>query len=240
MNFGPHEASLYVHKLNEKVKPSKGVEVVLCPPFISLFSMARDLDKSKFKLGAQNMHALDHGPYTGEVSGAMLRGLVDYVIIGHSERRQHFHERDKEIAAKVAAAVRNHLTPILCVGDSLLDREHGHARKVVVDQLSVDLANLTAEEVAKVVIAYEPLWAIGTGDFAKPGEVEPIVGIIQTTIADLYGPDVAKKVPILYGGSVVADNAKGYLELNGIDGLLVGTASLHAHSFADIVAAAQK
>lgn len=244
MNFGPHEASLYLHKLSAKIPSAKKVEIVLCPPAVDLFPLARDLDKTKFKLGAQNMHALDHGPYTGEISGAMLKGLAHYVIIGHSERRQHFGEKDKDVAAKLAAALRHHLKPILCVGDTLVEREHRTSGRVVVDQVTTALANLTAEEVERVVIAYEPVWAIGSGhhlgEFAKPGEVEPMVELIKNTVEDLYGARSAKNLQILYGGSVAPDNTAGYLGLKHIDGLLVGTSSLHHETFAAIVAAAER
>src|SRR6266568_24631 len=162
MNLGPHEAGVLIKRIEQNLEPHTGVEVVVCPPFIDLVPVAKELDRKKLKLGAQNLHYLDEGPYTGEIGAAMLKGLVDYVIVGHSERRA-MGETDKVIAQKLAAAIRNDITPVLCVGESLQDREHRLTTKVVVDQLTADLGQLTAEDVAKIVIAYEPVWAIGAG-----------------------------------------------------------------------------
>lgn len=237
MNLNPHEASTLAHRLEGKIKPSPRVEVVLCPPALDLYPLKKEAHKN-FKLGAQNLHYVDEGAYTGEISGAMLKGLVDYVIVGHSERRRDAGEDDKVIAKKLGAAFRNGLTPILCVGESLLEREHKHGRKVVIDQLTADLAMLTADEVEKLVVAYEPVWAIGTGNFATPDDVEPMVGAIRETIEELYGENVGPEVRVLYGGSVDSHNAKAYLRLPGVDGLLVGGASLKYEEFAAIVAGA--
>ncbi|MBW3538621.1 triose-phosphate isomerase [Candidatus Parcubacteria bacterium] len=243
MNLNPHQASLLVHRLDQKVTAGRSVEVVLCPPFVDLYPVARDRNPKKFKLGAQNIHHLDEGPFTGEVSPAMLQGLVDFVIVGHSERRRHAHEDDKLIARKVAAAVRHGLVPILCVGDNLFEREHGAARKVVADQVTAGLSLLTAAEIKDTVIAYEPVWAISQGDgrgsYAKPHEVEPMVTHIRQTVEELYGEGAGGEPRVLYGGSVNPDNVTAYLEIAGVDGLLVGGASLNYEQFAAIVAAAQ-
>jgi triosephosphate isomerase len=238
MHLGPAEASLFLHKLSEKIGDHHDVEVVICPPFIDLYPLSRELDKAKFKLGAQNLHDADEGAFTGEISGAMLKDMVTHVIVGHSERRQIFGETDTQIAKKVAAALRNGLSPILCVGETLDDRQHDLSTKVVIDQLEANLANVTAEEIGKIAIAYEPIWAIGTGDFAKPDQISPVVAAIRGTVQDLYGTEAADQVAILYGGSVIPDNAKAYLTMQHVDGLLVGGASLKADDFSQIVVAA--
>jgi triosephosphate isomerase (TIM) len=243
MNFNPAEASLLVNRLDQKVEVDPNVTVVFCPPFIDLYPISKELNHKKFKLGSQNVHYLDHGPYTGEISPAMLKGLVDYAIVGHSERRQHAGEDDKLIAKKVAATVRHRITPILCVGDTLADHENGHAKKVVNDQVTADLSLLTSGEVAKVVIAYEPVWAISTGDghgkHATPDEVAPVVASIRSTVGELFGDEVGQNITILYGGSVNPDDVKAYLKMDGVDGALVGGASLNFEEFASIVKSAQ-
>ncbi len=239
MNLGPKEAVTLVKKLQDRVLPKKSVEVVLCPPFLDLVPVKEILDRQKFKLGAQNCHYLDEGAVTGEVSASMLRGLVSYVIIGHSERRVQFNEDDKLIAKKLAAVARNGLRAILCVGENLHQRQSRLSVKVVVDQLTADLSLLTASDVDDLIIAYEPLWAIGTGEFATPEQIEPVISAIHRTVEELYGEGGASGLQVLYGGSVKEDNAKAYLNQEGIDGLLVGGASLNAEEFIGIVKAAQ-
>lgn len=239
MNMDPHEASLLVHRLEEQITPVKGIDVVICPPFIDLYPISRDIDKVKLTLGSQNIHYLDHGAFTGEISPAMLKGLVKYSLIGHSERRA-MGEDDKLIAKKVAAALRNGIIPILCVGENLTQREHGLSVKVVIDQLTANLHQLTAIDVAELVIAYEPVWAIGTGTFATPEQVMPIITAIMNTVEDLYGETSGQGIRVIYGGSVNPDNAGAYLGLDGIQGLLVGGASLNYEEFARIVKVAQK
>lgn len=239
MNLNPTEGSLLVHRLGEKIKPHDDVEVLLCPPFIDLVPLAKDLDRKKFKLGAQNMYYQDEGAFTGEISPLMLKNLVDYVILGHSERRLHFGEDDKLIAKKMAAAIRHDIRPILCIGETLLEREHDLSTKTVIDQLEANLSLLTAADITQLTIAYEPIWAIGTGRYAKPDEISPVIRSIRGTIEELYGEEGCAGLRVLYGGSVVADNAAAYLKLDGIDGLLVGGASLNYEEFAGIVKAAQ-
>lgn len=243
MNLAPHQASLLVNRLDQKILADRNVRVVLCPPFIDLYPLAKDLDTKKFRLGSQNLHHLDEGPHTGEVSASMLKGLVDYAIVGHSERRREAGETDALIAKKMAAAVRNGITPILCVGDTLLDREHGHAARVVNDRLTSGLSLLTADELGQIVVAYEPVWAISKGDghgtFAKPHEVTPMIQAIRTTIEDLYGEGYGTNALVLYGGSANGDNVRAYLELPGVDGLLVGGASLNYEEFSKMVKIAQ-
>ncbi len=238
MNLNPGEASVLVHRLEDKLAAKSDTEVVICPPFIDLYPISKELDKKKLTLGSQNIHYLDEGAFTGEISPAMLKGLVSYSIIGHSERRA-MGEDDKLIAKKVAAAFRNDIVPVLCVGETLADREHKLSTKVVIDQLTADLAQLTAADVAELVVAYEPVWAIGTGKFAKPDEVSPVVAAIRQTIEELYGEDGAAGLRVLYGGSVNPDNCAAYLKLPGVDGLLVGGASLNYEEFAQIAKVAQ-
>lgn len=236
MHLGPKEAAAYVKKLKTKIIDHPAVTVVLAPPFVDLATVGKT---GHLKLGAQNLCATDEGAYTGEVSGPMLKEIVDYVIVGHSERRKHFHETDKVVGLKLAAAVRNGLIPILCVGENLHQREAGHSVRVVVDQLIAALANLTATDLKHLHVAYEPVWAIGTGRFAKPDEVTPVVSAIHHTIKELYNAKAADGVKILYGGSVDADDASAYLKVRYVNGVLVGGASLNAESFGGIVRAAQ-
>jgi triosephosphate isomerase len=238
MNLNPGEASVLVRRLEEKIKPSDTTEVVVCPPFIDLYPIARDLDRSKLKLGAQNIHYLDEGPFTGEISPAMLKGLADYCLIGHSERRA-MGEDDKLIAKKMAAAIRNDITPILCVGESLSERQHDLSTKVVVDQLTADLAQITAEDVAGIVVAYEPVWAIGSGTPATPDQIKPAVTAIRTTIEELYGEAASAGIRVIYGASVAPDFVKAILGISGVSGLLPGGASLNYEEFAKIIKAAQ-
>lgn len=213
--------------------------MVLCPPHVDLLPVQKTMSAQKFKLGCQNIHFRDEGPFTGEISASMVKGLADYAIIGHSERRA-MGEDDKTIAEKLAAAVRNNLIPILCVGENLTDRHHGLTKKVVMDQLEANLAMITVDDMDKFLIAYEPVWAIGTGDFAKPDDVIQVVLWIRHTVEELYGESASSKVKILYGGSVEPDNARAYLELDYIDGLLVGSASINYEKFAAIVKTAQE
>jgi triosephosphate isomerase len=234
MNLNPGEASLLVKRLEDKITPHDNTEVVICPPFIDLYPIAKDLDHKKLKLGAQNIHYLDEGPFTGEISPAMLKGLVNYAIIGHSERRA-MGEDDKLIAKKVAAAIRNDIIPILCVGETLNERHHHLSTKVVTDQLTADLGQVTAEDIKNMVIAYEPVWAIGTGTPATPEQIQPCITAIRTTIEELYGEDASAGIRIIYGASVAAEFVKTILKIEGIDGLLPGGASLNYEDFANII-----
>lgn len=235
MNLTTHEASLYLHKLSDMVKVHRNVEVVLAPTLLALQSLSLQVNHRQFKLAVQNLYWRDHGAFTGEVSAAQLHGIVQYAIVGHSERRHVFHESDKDTRNKVQAALRNRITPILCVGETASERAWGETNDVIHDQLVGGLANVTSDELAQVVIAYEPVWAIGTGDNALPGDVAAAVKAIRSQIKHLYGVAASKSVRILYGGSVKATSAADYLALEGIDGLLVGGASLDAHEFTEII-----
>ncbi len=237
MHFNLHETEIFVHKLNKLDVPAN-IEAVICPPFIDLQTAAKTLDSKKFKLGAQNAHQTDEGAVTGEVSAAMLRGLVDYVIVGHSERRRSFGEQDNLIADKMAAAIRNQIKPILCVGESLDDRHHDLSTRVVIDQVTANLKHLTSSEVGTISIAYEPVWAIGTGEVATPEQISPVIEAIRQTVEDLYGEDSGSSVRVLYGGSVDPESTRSIMNIEGIDGLLVGGASLIAPKFSAILEAA--
>jgi len=236
-HFNPGTASAYYHKLNKLVEKASNVTVVLCPPTLDIYALSHELDGAKYKLGAQNLYYENEGPYTGETSAAMLKGMVDYSIIGHSERRHKFGEDNLMIAKKVGAALRNNIKPILCVGETLMDRDEELTSRVIVDQLTVGLHFVAKADLDDMVIAYEPVWAIGTGDFARPDDVAKVAKLIHNTVQELFG-DESPEVPILYGGSVEPDNAKAFLDVGYIDGLLVGGASVNAEKFARIIASA--
>lgn len=240
MNLNTHEASLYVHKLAGLVKVHHKVEVVLAPTLLALQSLSLQIDHRQFKLAVQNLYFRDSGPYTGEVSAAQLHGVVQYAIIGHSERRHIFGETDKDVRGKVQAAIRNNIRPILCIGETAIERTEGETSHILHDQLVAGLANITSEEFDQLVIAYEPVWAIGTGDNAAPSEVTKAIQAIRRNIEHLYGKKAASSVSVLYGGSVTASSAADYLALDNVDGLLIGGASLDAHVFSDIIEKAHK
>lgn len=235
MHLNVAQSSLLAHRLHETIKLHKDVEVVLAPSMLAMQPLSLQIDRRKFKLAAQDAYYRDDGAYTGAVSFTMLRDLVNYVIVGHSERRYKFGESLDVITAKVAAAYRNGITPILCVGETTTERLNGETNQVLSDQLTTALANVTSEEVERLVVAYEPVWSVGGGDYAKPDLVEQAVKVIKNTIAALYGEQAAKRVRIMYGGSVNPDVAGGYLRVKGISGLLVGEASLNYQQFSAIV-----
>jgi len=240
MNFTIHDASIFVHKLAKEIDVHRDVEVVLAPTLLALQPVSLQIDRRQFKLAVQNFYWRDFGAFTGEVSASQLRGLVEYALIGHSERRHVFHEHDKDIRSKVQAALRNDIRPILCIGETAHERAAGETNDKIHDQLLGGLANVTSEEFTNVVIAYEPVWAIGTGNNATPDDVEKAIRAIRRQIEHLYGKTAAGHVRILYGGSVKSDSAKTYLATPGVDGLLVGGASLNVHEFEAIVAAAHQ
>lgn len=240
MNLNIHEASLYVHKLSEAVKSHRNVEVALAPTMLALPTLSLQVDKKQFKLAAQNFYWRDEGAFTGEVSARQLSGLVEYALVGHSERRHVFREHDKDIRAKVQAAVRNGITPILCIGETAHERSENETDAVLHDQIVGGLANLASEEVAGIVIAYEPVWAIGTGKNAAPHDVEKAVKSIRRQVEHLYGKAASESIRVLYGGSTSAASAKSYLELPGVNGLLPGGASLKLDEFSEMVEIAHK
>lgn len=212
------------------------VEVIVAPPFLSLTEVARHLRDSYIGIAAQNLHFEDQGAFTGECSGKQIKDAgADYVIVGHSERRQLFAEADEIINKKIKAAYRNNLVPILCVGETLEEREQGEVSAIISRQLAVGLLNLPELEAANLIIAYEPVWAIGTGKTALPGQVEDVHRLIRFSLALKYGGVVADSVRILYGGSVKPANSRELLTLPNVDGALVGGASLKAPDFIEII-----
>lgn len=240
MHLNASQASLLLHRLQERIKIHRDIEVVLAPTMLTLQPLSVQLDRRKFRLASQDAYYQDEGAYTGEVSFTMLRDLVHYGIVGHSERRHIFNESLEMIRDKVAAAVRNGITPILCVGETKHERDEGEAKQVLHDQLVSALSNLTKAEVGGMVIAYEPVWAIGTGDVAKPQQAQEAVDYIRGYIKSVFGTKASEDVRILYGGSTVPDVVHGFLDVSGIDGFLVGGASLNYHSFSEIVASANR
>lgn len=244
MNLDIDQSEKLVDNIQKKIKPHTHVTNVVCPSFIAIPAVNGRVEKDKLRVGAQDIAEADSGLYTGDVSGPMLKGLVEYVIVGHSEKRKNDHDVDTKIAKKLAAAVRNDFIPVLCIGDKLNDREDGHSKRVIVDQLHVCLSELTADDIKGMKIVYEPVWAISNGDghgnFAKPSDVKEMVTIIRQTIEELYGEAASSHVEVLYGGSVNPDNCRAYLELQDIQGLLVGGASLNYEQFSKIVEEAQQ
>jgi triosephosphate isomerase len=232
------EAVVFVRELTALLSPPQAVEVVLAPPFTALTAVSQSLGMPpRFGLGAQNLFWEDKGPFTGEISAPMLTDLgCQYVIIGHSERRQHLGETDDWVNRKVKAALRHGLRPILCVGESLAQREGGQTEAVVTSQLQHGLAGISAQDGRALVVAYEPVWAIGTGRAAIPEQAVQVHRRLRASLEQQWGPETGPAVRILYGGSVTPDNAKGFLTRPEIDGALVGGACLDPRSFATIVA----
>jgi len=241
MNKTASEAAVLIRDLRERVPASPHADVVLAPPFTALESARNALGPSSWvSLGAQDIHWEDHGAFTGEVSAPMLRDIgCHYVIVGHSERRMYFGERDEHIQKKVRAALRHGLSPILCVGESLADREAGQTESVITSQLSGSLAGLTTQDLATVTIAYEPVWAIGTGRSATTEQAVIVHRSIRLFVETGWNSDIASAIRILYGGSVTPQNIESFLVSDAIDGALVGGACLNPDSFATIINLAQ-
>lgn len=237
MNKTAAEGADLVREINQSIGRQTDVGVVVCPPFTALESTAAALEESSgIQLGAQNMHPKLEGAYTGEVSPIMLRSLFcTYVILGHSERREIFGETDAFINQKVISAIESSLKPILCVGETLQQRENGTTMQVVESQLKGGLANVSAEMAETLVIAYEPVWAIGTGKVATPEMAQEVHAFIRAQLKALFGDATANKIRILYGGSMKPENASELLDQPDIDGGLIGGASLKAKSFVDLV-----
>mgnify|MGYP001375990792 FL=1 len=239
MNKTPAEAAALAQALVAEIGAVSGVERVVVPPFVALAVVAPELAGSGIGLGAQNLHWADSGAYTGEVSAPMLKGLCQYVVIGHSERRQYFGETDESVNKKTKAALAHGLTPIVCVGETLAQYEAGETGAVVSSQVRAAYAGIEAVDALKTVVAYEPVWAIGTGRAATPEGANAVIAEhIRAVIAGLYGAEAAAALRIQYGGSVTAANAAELLAQPDIDGALVGGASLKAADFGVIVRAA--
>ena len=235
MNMLPNEAINFINEFAPLVKDTEN-EVVLCVPYTDLFYALLNVQETNIKIGAQNMHFEATGAYTGEISAEMLKCInVSHVIIGHSERRQYFNETDESVNKKTKKALDTGLTPIVCVGETLEEREQGKTSDIITTQTRLALEGLTGEEVAKTIIAYEPIWAIGTGKTATAEDANESVKTIRKEIEKNYGKDEAECVIIQYGGSVKSTNAKELFTTSDIDGGLVGGASLKPEEFAKIV-----
>lgn len=235
MHYTVDEAVKFIEELKPLVKDAAS-EVVVCPTFVALDAVKKAVAGTNIKVGAQNMHWEEKGAFTGEIAPGMLEALaIDYVVIGHSERRQYFAETDETVNKKLKAAFAHKIVPILCVGESLEERESGKTNAVIEAQIKVDLAGLTKEQVEELVIAYEPIWAIGTGKTATSEQANETIAAIRKMVADIFGAEAADKTRIQYGGSVKPSTIKEQMEQSDIDGALVGGASLVATDFAGIV-----
>ena len=235
MNMLPNEAIKFIEELTPLVKNTEN-EVILCVPYTDLFYALLTAQGTNIKIGAQNMHYEPKGAYTGEISAQMLKSInVEYVIIGHSERRQYFNETDDTVNKKIKAAFENKLKPIVCVGETLEQRENGETIEIITKQTELALEGLTEEQVQNTIIAYEPIWAIGTGKTATSEDAQNSIKAIRDKICQIYGQNVSERVIIQYGGSVKSTNAKELFEMSDIDGGLVGGASLKADEFSKIV-----
>ena len=234
------EAKALAGEVCEAVANIKGVDVVLCPPFTALEAVKSIVTGTQVGLGAQNMYWEEQGAFTGEISPLMLQALCEYVILGHSERRQFFGETDEGVNRKIKAALAFDLTPIVCVGENLAQNEAGETAAFVGKQVKAAFEGVSAQEAVKVIVAYEPIWAIGTGKNADPATANSIIGLsIRGALADVYSETVAQQVRVQYGGSVKPDNVAGFMAQPDIDGALVGGASLKADSFLALVKGAE-
>jgi triosephosphate isomerase len=233
------EAVALLHALKSEVTGVTASEIVVCPPFTALSAAQGVLQGSNIQLGAQNIHWEKEGAFTGEIAPAMLKELgVRYAIVGHSERRQLFDESNSTVNKRAKAALANGLRPIVCIGETLQHREAGITKAIIIEQFEGSLAGLTKDGILETVIAYEPVWAIGTGKTASPAQAQEVHGLIRSLLEQMFDVATAAKVRIQYGGSVKAANAKELLSQRDIDGALVGGASLDAKGFAEIVKAA--
>ena len=235
MNMLPNEAIDYIQAFEPLVKDAEA-EVILCVPYTDLFYCLMNAQGTNIKIGAQNMHFAETGAYTGEVSAKMLKSIgVEYVIIGHSERRQYYNETDETVNKKLKAAFENELKPIVCVGESLEEREAGKTEEIITSQTRLALEGLTNDQVKATIIAYEPIWAIGTGKTATSEDANNSIKAIREEVKRIYGEAVSEEVIIQYGGSVKSSNAKELFSTSDIDGGLVGGASLKPEEFSKIV-----
>ncbi len=236
MNTTVQEAVKLAEDLKKLINGVDDREVLVCPPFISISQVADALRDSTISVGGQNIFWEEKGAFTGEISASMLKSVgASFVIIGHSERRQYFCETDETVNKRLLAALKHNLSPIVCVGETLSEREANKTLNVIETQVKGGLKGLSKEQMLKIVIAYEPVWAIGTGKTATKEQAQEVHAFIRKLIADLFGKDAAEQVRILYGGSVTPDNIKELMSQPDIDGGLVGGASLKADSFAKIV-----
>ena len=238
MNKTASEGKALVEALKETTKGicPNCADIIVCPPFTTLVSVIEAAKGSNIKVGAQNIHWADNGAFTGEIAGSMLKELgVEYVIIGHSERRQYFGETDETVNLRLKAALKNDLKPIVCIGELLEERESGATEKVLFTQLDGGLKDISAADMEKIILAYEPVWAIGTGKTATPDIAEETHKYIRSFLADKYGKEVADKIVIQYGGSMKAENAEALVGQSDINGGLIGGAALKADSFTALI-----
>lgn len=236
MNKTNAEAVKTLIELKEAVSGIDGVKVVIGAPFVTLAEAVKAVEGSNISIAAQNMNPNDSGAFTGEISPLMLKAIgVEYVILGHSERREYYGETNEFINAKVKATLKHDLVPILCVGETLEDREGNRTESVVEDHIRGGMEGLNAEEAKKVVIAYEPVWAIGTGKTASPEQAQEVHAFIRNLLTNMYNVETAEEITVQYGGSMKPDNAKELMSKKDIDGGLVGGASLEAKMFAEVV-----
>ncbi len=235
MNMLPNEAMAFIENIEPTIKDTKN-EVILCVPYTDLFYSLLTVQDTNIKIGAQNMHWEESGAYTGEVSAKMLKSInVEYVIIGHSERRQYFAETDETVNLKIKTAIKNELKPIVCVGETLEQRESGKAEEIITTQTALALEGIDKNDVSKIILAYEPIWAIGTGKTATSEDANNSIKAIRKKVSELYGDQIANEIIILYGGSVKPENAKELFSTSDIDGGLVGGASLKVEDFSKII-----
>lgn len=241
MNNTPSATTAMINKLAPLTEGKNGCDIVLCVPFVDIYNAVEAAKGTNIKIGAQNVHFEKNGAFTGEISADMLTECgIEYVIIGHSERRQYFAETDVTVNLRTKAALDAGMTAIVCVGETLYERKHDRTEKLVRMQTSAALFGVSAEQLKKVIIAYEPVWAIGTGETATPEQADEVCGIIRDEVAKLYGAGAAEALTIQYGGSMNASNAEELLGKVNVDGGLIGGASLKPDDFAVIVNAAQK
>ncbi len=236
LNKTPREAIELVTALKRELADNTDVDAVVCPPFTALSDVSDVLNESNIGLGAQNVYWEDSGAFTGEISSPMLKEVgVQYVIVGHSERRQYFGETNETVNKRIRAALSHGLTPIVCVGENLEDRESDKTFEVVGNHVEGSLAGLSNDEMEKIILAYEPVWAIGTGKTASPDQAQEVHKFIRSILVKLFSQEIAEKIRIQYGGSVKAENAKELMSQPDIDGGLVGGASLTADAFVGII-----
>ena len=236
MNKTPAEATDLAQAIRQAVAEVTTVDRVVCPPYLAIANVNKALEGSGIVVGAQNMHWAESGAYTGEISAPMLKGLADYVIIGHSERRQYFGEDDETVNKKLLAALNHGLLPIVCVGETSTQNEAGQTDAVVSLQVATALAGVESNQIQQIVIAYEPIWAIGTGRAATAEQAQATCcGIVRATVVELYGNEIAQQVRVLYGGSTNAKNIGELMQQADIDGALIGGASLKAEDYAAMV-----
>ncbi len=240
MNKTASETVTLINEIKEKLD-NPVCDIVVCTPYTNLVNAVATCEGSVIKVGAENMHFEDKGAFTGEISAEMLKDInVEYVILGHSERRQYFAETDETVNLKHLKAIENNLIPIVCVGETLTEREQGVTEDLIRKQTKIAFLNVSSDDAIKSIIAYEPVWAIGTGKTATKEQADEVCGIIRNTIAELYGKDTAENIRILYGGSMNAKNAKELLEMENIDGGLIGGAALKAEDFNIIIESAKR